>query len=79
MNEIVNRILSKRKEVPTERSLLVGISGIDASGKGFITAKLAEETIKAYETIYFPAQKIHFVKDEPQKNADLIFKNDRIY
>lgn len=35
-----------------------------------------EETVKAYETIYFPAQKIHFAKDSPQELADLIYKND---
>lgn len=34
-----------------------------------------EETSCAYETIYFPAQKIHFVKDKPQKSADFIFQN----
>lgn len=39
-------ILAKRREAPTERSLLVGISGIDASGKGFVTAKLVEELQK---------------------------------
>jgi uridine kinase len=201
---IVEIILTKYKEMPTERSLLAGISGIDASGKGYITAKLAdkirregfnvavinvdgwlnlpeirfsktnaaenfyenairfdeifenlilplknrrsinlfadfaeeiaaeyrkhqyfyeaidiillegiflfknefkkhfdvqiwiecpfeialqraiartqenlspEETVKAYETIYFPAQKIHFAKDTPQKCADLIWEN----
>ena len=44
MKEIINHILSK--EMPTERSLLVGISGIDASGKGFITARVAEELEK---------------------------------
>jgi uridine kinase len=43
MNDLLNSILSKVKEMPTERSLLVGISGIDAGGKGFITAKLADE------------------------------------
>lgn len=35
----------------------------------------AEETIKAYETIYFPAQKIHFATDAPQKSADLVWQN----
>ncbi len=203
MNEIVNRILSKQKEMSAKQSLRVGISGIDASGKGFITATLTEklnglnvvsinvdgwlnlphirfnqinpaehfyehglqfdemfkklilplkqsrsvnliadfteetateyqsreyfyknidiillegiflfknefkkyfdvriwiecsfetaltraiarsqenlspaETVKAYQTIYFPAQKIHFMKDDPKKSADFIFEND---
>jgi uridine kinase len=34
------------------------------------------ETIAAYETIYFPAQKIHFEQDNPRATADLIFAND---
>ena len=37
-----------------------------------------EETVKAYQTIYFPAQKIHFAKDNPQTFADLTFTNDRL-
>ncbi|MBX7174311.1 MAG: hypothetical protein K1X72_25285 [Pyrinomonadaceae bacterium] len=43
MNELLSHILAKRHEVPVEQSLLVGISGIDASGKGFISAKLVKE------------------------------------
>jgi uridine kinase len=34
------------------------------------------DTIAAYETIYFPAQRIHFSQDNPRENADLIFTND---
>jgi uridine kinase len=34
------------------------------------------ETIRAYETIYFPAQKIHFMRDRPCETADLILNND---
>src|SRR6185295_5520047 len=33
-------------------------------------------TIAAYETIYFPAQKIHLSQDNPRENADVIFEND---
>jgi uridine kinase len=33
-------------------------------------------TIAAYDTIYFPAQRIHLVQDKPRENADLIFEND---
>ncbi|MGD9628957.1 MAG: uridine kinase [Pyrinomonadaceae bacterium] len=43
MMNIAEAILSKRSEVPTERAMLVGISGIDGSGKGYITAKIAAE------------------------------------
>jgi uridine kinase len=35
-----------------------------------------EETIHAYETIYFPAQRIHFEKDHPRENADVIISNE---
>jgi uridine kinase len=34
------------------------------------------ETILAYEKIYFPAQKIHFRRDNPRETADLILNND---
>src|SRR6266436_3226035 len=34
------------------------------------------KTIAAYETIYFPAQKIHFEQDNPRATADLIVDND---
>jgi len=33
-------------------------------------------TIAAYDTIYFPAQRIHLTQDKPRENADLIFEND---
>src|SRR5437899_12485935 len=35
-------IMDKRKALSPERALLVGISGIDAAGKGFVTARIAE-------------------------------------
>ena len=35
-----------------------------------------EKTIKAYQTIYFPSQQIHFTQDDPQSLADLIYNND---
>jgi uridine kinase len=34
------------------------------------------ETIAAYETIYFPAQRIHLDQDNPRGSADLILDND---
>lgn len=34
------------------------------------------ETITAYETIYFPAQRIHFKRDNPMAAADVVIKND---
>lgn len=34
------------------------------------------ETIRAYETIYFPAQEIHFERDAPKAAATMILTND---
>jgi uridine kinase len=34
------------------------------------------ETIRAFSTIYFPAQHIHFARDNPQGAADFIIRND---
>jgi uridine kinase len=35
-----------------------------------------DETVRAYRTIYFPAQEIHFAQDAPRDSADLIVPND---
>ncbi len=35
-----------------------------------------EETVRAYRTIFFPAEEIHFVRDDPRGAADLIVAND---
>jgi uridine kinase len=40
---LIDLILPRRQEVPDERAMLVGISGIDASGKGFIANLLSEQ------------------------------------
>jgi uridine kinase len=34
------------------------------------------ETQHAFETIYFPAQRIHLVRDNPRQAADILFAND---
>jgi uridine kinase len=36
------------------------------------------ETIKAFQTIYFPAQRIHLVRDNPREGADIVFMNDKL-
>jgi uridine kinase len=43
---LAGRIALARAEIPRNRALLVGISGIDAGGKGFITRKLAKQMRK---------------------------------
>ena len=35
-----------------------------------------EETIRTYRTIYFPAQEIHFQRDDPRGAATMIVNND---
>jgi len=35
-----------------------------------------EETVAAYERIYFPAQRIHFANDDPRSAADVIYPNE---
>jgi uridine kinase len=36
-----------------------------------------EETVRAYELIYFAAQRLHLARDDPRAAADLIIDNDR--
>jgi uridine kinase len=40
IDALVGRILARRVEVPENRSLLVGISGIDGCGKGYIASQI---------------------------------------
>lgn len=35
-----------------------------------------EDTVRAYQTIYFPAQEIHFEHDDPRASADAVWVND---
>jgi uridine kinase len=35
-----------------------------------------DETMHAYRTIYFPAQRLHFRRDNPKTNATIIVGND---
>jgi uridine kinase len=36
------------------------------------------ETIKAFEIIYFPAQRIHLARDKPREAADFVFTNENL-
>lgn len=51
IDEVVDRILDRRAVVPENRCLLVGISGIDGCGKGFVAkqieASLAQRAVAA--------------------------------
>jgi len=33
------------------------------------------DTVRAYETVYFPAQRIHLDQDRPRETADVIIDN----
>ncbi len=35
-----------------------------------------DETVRAYRTMFFPAEEIHFARDDPRGAADLIVPND---
>ena len=35
-----------------------------------------DETVRAYQTIFFPAEEIHFARDAPRGSADMIVSND---
>jgi uridine kinase len=35
-----------------------------------------DETVRAYRTTFFPAEEIHFERDDPRRTADLILAND---
>jgi len=39
---VISAIIEKRKALSLQHALLIGISGIDAAGKGFVTARIAE-------------------------------------
>src|SRR5262245_53944108 len=42
VDEAAEAILAARGRIDPARSVLVGVSGIDGSGKGYVTARLAE-------------------------------------
>lgn len=42
-DDLIKAIATKRRQVSTERSLLVAVSGIDGSGKGYITEKIVNQ------------------------------------
>ena len=41
LEPLISEIVARRRRIPAERALLVGLSGIDASGKGFVAERLA--------------------------------------
>ena len=43
LSPLVTAVQRRRRDTPVHRSLLVGLSGIDGAGKGFVTASLGGE------------------------------------
>jgi len=43
VRDLVKLVREKRSSIPPARSMLVAVSGIDGSGKGYITAKIVSE------------------------------------
>jgi uridine kinase len=41
MDELERLILTRRRDLPATRAVLAGVTGIDGSGKGYVTARLA--------------------------------------
>jgi uridine kinase len=35
-----------------------------------------DETVRVYQRVYFPAEEVHFARDDPRGSADLIVPND---
>src|SRR6266516_6685668 len=46
MGSVIPAIIEKRKALSPQHAVLVGISGTDASGKGFVTTRIAESLQK---------------------------------
>jgi uridine kinase len=46
LGEVASRIAWERTAISPDRALVVGISGIDGSGKGFVTTQIADELRK---------------------------------
>jgi uridine kinase len=42
LDAVIETIVDSRRRLPAERAALVALSGIDASGKGYLTAKIAD-------------------------------------
>lgn len=50
IDQLINTIRVKRRDIGPSRPIVVGISGIDASGKGFITARIADKLKESMNT-----------------------------
>ena len=58
LEPLISAILARRKEIPPQRALLVGISGIDASGKGLVAAQVAQSLGKGAGGVAAPGYNV---------------------
>jgi hypothetical protein len=77
-----------RPDVPVDARLLRRLNVVRAGDRGDLALLLrdarpgwppalrVEETVRAYQTIYFPARAIHFRLDDPRAAADVVWPND---
>lgn len=42
IDEVITAVIQKRSQIPSNRSVLVAITGIDGCGKGYLTRRIAE-------------------------------------
>jgi len=77
IDEVVDRILKRRAEVPENRSLLVGISGIDGCGKGYIAAQI--EAHLAQHAVASAAINVDGWLNLPDKRFDVAAPAERFY
>jgi uridine kinase len=54
-------------------------TGLKRAVKRNVEGLAEEELIHDYHTFYYPAQRYHFEKDDPVRNADLIFDNNEYH
>lgn len=77
IDKVAEAIVTKRKELPAERSMLVGISGIDGSGKGYVAAKIGN-LLADFETAVInvdPWLNLPHVRFDPADPAANFYKN----
>ena len=71
---------SARKIIPQSflnsrsRALLPWLKALEAESAQEGLSR--DATVEAYRTIYFPAQEIHFARDDPRGAATAIMNND---
>ena len=72
-------LLKRALQAHYDLSVWIDCSFETARGRAVARAQEAlppEATVSAYQTIYFPAQKIHVHRDDPRAAATMIIDND---